>query len=156
MANFITEQEVKNTTQISGVTDGMLIAPFIITGQDKFLRQFLGEAFYTDLKGNLGSLSSPEQALVDDYIKPYLSWIVLSEALPRIRTRVHNGGVFQRSSQDTAPIDTKAFEREMAWAMETAISYQNIMERYLNDNASLYPLWKKCQSDKQQGVIIIA
>ena len=156
MANFITEQEVKNTTQISGVTDGMLIAPFIVTGQDKFLRPFLGEDFYTDLKGNLGSLSSPEEVLVNDYIKPYLAWIVLAEATPRIRTRIHNGGMFQRSSTDTAPIDQKAFDREIAWAMETAMSYQKIMERYLNDNASLYPLWKKCQSDKQTGIIIIA
>jgi len=156
MANFITAQQVRNVTQVSGEADGSLIEPFIITGQDKYLRQFLGDEFYTDLKAAIPSPTAAEATLIDDYITPYLCWVTLSEALPRIRTRVHNGGVFQRTSQDTAPVDQKAFDREIGWAKETFASYQSIMERFLDDNATDYPLWKKCKSNPTRSVVIIA
>lgn len=156
MAEFTTVQEVKDRTQISGEADESLIAPFIITAQDKFLRVFLGEDFYQQLKAAIPSPSGAQATLINTYIKPYLAWFTLAEALPRIRSRVHNGGVFNRSSQDTSPIDQKAFDREMGWARETGERYGTIMADYLNDNTSTFPLWKStCKSNQGSSSVIM-
>lgn len=144
MAEFITAQQVRDVTQISGVTDGSLIEPFIITAQDRYLRLFLGEDFYQQLKAALSAPSNAQATLINTYIKPYLCWYTLHDALPRIRTRIHNGGVFNRTSQDTAPVDQKAFDREMGWCKETADRYAKIMSDYLDLNTSTFTLWKSC------------
>jgi len=150
MPDFITVQEVKDRTQVSGVTDEALIQPFITTAQDKYIRQALGADFYIALKA-MNPPAGVFATLVDDYIVPALAWYTLLDAFPRIKSRVHNGGVFNRSSQDTAPIDTNSNDREMGWIRETADTYLRIMVKYLNDNSTDYPLWQTSENCETRG-----
>jgi hypothetical protein len=146
MAEFITPQEVRDVTQVSGVTDGALIEPFIRTASDKYIRQEFGTAFYAQMVAANNGTPTPEEAALIAQIKPALIWWTLYEALPTLRTRIHNGGIFERSSQDTNPASQVGVDRIMGWARETAVTYQNYMIEFLDTNKTDYPLWdEKCK-----------
>ena len=82
--------------------------------------------------------------LVNDYIKNYLVFCVKFEILPDITYNTTSQGVVDNLADFTSPVDPSKLNYLRQETFKKAETYKKKMEKYLDDNITLYPEWKGC------------
>ncbi|CAB5208357.1 hypothetical protein UFOVP182_25 [uncultured Caudovirales phage] len=111
MSQFIlTENYLRANLPISDNLDIKLVIPFINEVEIILLQDILGTLAFNELKTRWTNkaLDDNEKILVTTYIKPFLAWKTLYEALPWIAIQVRNKGVVQQESETNKPADDLA------------------------------------------------
>jgi hypothetical protein len=98
----------------------------------------LGEDLYNACVG--GSYVT----LVNEYIKNYLAFCVKFEILPDITYNTTSQGVVDNLADFTSPVDPQKLNYLRSETYKKAETYKKKMEKYLDDNQTLYPEWKGC------------
>ena len=143
-ATFIDDQYLKDYTPIGQNIDPLQVYPFVETAQDMYIQDLLGTPLYMDLTYKLYmgiTFSQIEWTLVELCSKA-LAYYTVYLAVPHLAIKIRNVGVARATSDNTQPSTMEEMRyirnevKDMAefWAERTVI--------YLNNYASLYPLYR--------------
>ena len=141
MALIISENYLKEMSIINGNTDMKLLTPTIRLCQDKYVKPILGSDLFDEIIGEIPTLSSANQTLMDDYILPAMLLYVVSEAAPVFKYRYANRGLMVNTSDHANQADFN----EMRWLMDKwkndAEWYAEQATKFLMENSNDYPLY---------------
>ena len=105
-ALFITIQDLKAKSIISGSTDADKLIHFIEVAQDIHIQNYLGGNLYDKLQALIisGDIDLPAnsdyKSLRDVYIKPMLIWFTQAEYFPFSMFKIDNGGISKHRGED--------------------------------------------------------
>ena len=137
MTNIITIEELKNSVLNANVDDEY-IQPALTEAQDIYLREILGDKLYDTILGMIDAetLAGKYQTLVDQYIKPYLTYEIQALICVPINFKIRNAGVINQYGQDFNTSGMKDTEYLKSYYDNKAEFYAGRMVRYLTANAA--------------------
>lgn len=141
MATILSENYLRSTLSISDNLDIKLLMPFVNEVEQIHLRDTLGDLATNELKARYEAktLDDNEKHLVSVYIKPYMAWKVLYEALPWITTQVRNKGVVQQDSENNVKVDDMPkINLLLKKADEKSAAFEKRLKDYLCNFANEY------------------
>ena len=143
-ALFITENKLKKTTVINENVDTSLLTPYIKIAQEQYIRPILGEALYDDLASSIvaNDLTANETTLLNKISEP-LAYYTFYSAIPFIATQISNKGVLVKNSDNNSiSADNARLDLLTKRIQNIADHYASRLKDYLDDNASLFPLYR--------------
>lgn len=134
-ALLISEQRVKQYTNLDNNVRMEEITPFIIQSQDLYLQPRLGTKFFDRLKAGViaGDLSADEKGLLNDYISPMLAHYSVYMMLPGLKYKLVEKGIVSGTSEETSPTSLQELEYLRNSTMETAQFYDERLRDHLRD-----------------------
>jgi len=141
MKNILSENYLRSTISVSDNLDIKLLMPFVNEVEQIHLRDTLGDKAFNELKFRYENqtLDDNEKHLVSYYIKPYMAWKVLYEALPWITTQVRNKGVVQQDSENNVKVDDlPKINMLLRKADEKSAAFEKRLKDYLTNFAHEY------------------
>jgi len=134
-ALLISEQRVKQYTNLDNNVRVEEITPFIIQTQDIYLQPRLGTKFFDRLKEGViaGDLNADEKALLNDYISPMLAHYSVYLMLPGIKYKLVDKGVVSGISEETAATSLEELEYLRQSVANTAEFYAERLRERLHD-----------------------
>jgi hypothetical protein len=134
---LISEQKLKNFTQINKNCDIDVLRAEITITQDISLQTLLGTLFYEHLLSCVSAtgntFNADEKILVDEYISKFLIHQSFYQALPALHLRVMNRGIVGGQDSDNskyADMETLKYLRSIQ--KNTADFYMTRLQDYLN------------------------
>lgn len=109
---LVTASEVIVNSFTNQATDQALISDNIITVAElAHIKSELGLDFYEELKtqNHNGNLSTDNQTLMDDYLKPCLAWFVRFEVLNEIQYKSSSSGLMTNVDEFSTPVSNEVF-----------------------------------------------
>lgn len=156
---MITVSEVKDWAVVSSEMDTAYLDQYILMSQREYIRSYLGSDFYDELLDqldNTATLTSDNETLMDDYVKPALAHYVVYESLPQVRNQIAKGGVFNNLSETSDISSGQDYGRLRDDYLIKASSFRNEIDIFIKnqqeDDSTKYPLY--CGKDNQSGGII--
>jgi hypothetical protein len=144
-ALFITINDLKRKSIIDGNVDADKLIQFIEVAQDTHIQNYLGGLLYKKLQALIlagtidDAVNSDYKLLLDDYVKPMLTWFTQSSYLPFAMYQISNGGVFKHRSENSETISLEEMRMMLAKVTETAEFYTRRFVDYMDYNSTLYP-----------------
>ena len=140
MTYFITIEELKQTT-FNANLDDEYIAPALEEAQSIYLREIIGDLLYSSITSKIDeeTLSGKYLTLVNQYIKPYLTYKVQSVIVIPLNNKTRNAGVIQQYDQgfNTSTMKDTAYLAD--YYNSRAEFYANRLTTYLQKNAADFP-----------------
>lgn len=151
-ALFITIQDLKAKSIISGNTDADKLIHFIEVAQDIHIQNYLGGKLYDKLQAliisgdiDLGA-NSDYKSLRDDYIKPMLIWFTQAEYFPFSMFKIDNGGISKHRGEDSDSVNYSDVDRMMSKINDRSEFYTRRFLDYICDNSTKYPEYTNNQN----------
>lgn len=144
-ALFITVQDLKSRSIISGNTDADKLIHYIEVAQDIHIQNYLGGSLYDKLQALILSgdidlaANSDYKALRDSYIKPMLTWFTQAEYLPFSMFKIDNGGVAKHRGEDSDTVNFSDVDRMMSKINDRAEFYTRRFLDYMCNNSNKFP-----------------
>jgi len=140
-ALLVSEQRLKQWTQLDDNVRVNEITPFILQAQDIYLQDSLGTKFYTRIKNGIiaDDLTANEKLLLNDYIAPTLMQYALYLMLPSIKYKVANQGILNGTSEETSPTTLDELKYLRQSTLDTAEFYNKRLIEFFQDNPSMFP-----------------
>jgi hypothetical protein len=143
MANtalLVSEQRLKQWTQLDDNIRMNEITPFIIQAQDIYMQDTLGTKFYTRLKAGViaNDLTADEEQLLNEYIGPCLMQYSLYLMLPSIKYKIANQGILNGTSEETSPTTLDELQYLRQSTLNTAEFYNQRLLKFFRDNPSMF------------------
>lgn len=144
-ALFITVQDLKAKSIISGSTDADKLIHYIEVAQDIHIQNYLGGSLYDKLQALIisGDIdlagNSDYKALRDSYIKPMLTWFTQAEYLPFAMFKIDNGGVAKHRGEDSDTVNFSDVDRMMSKINDRAEFYTRRFLDYICNNSNKFP-----------------
>ena len=150
---YLTVDKLKDFTPIVASVDVTLLENWIPVSETMHIVPVLGDALDTALKTELEALGTltGNNATLLTYILNASAWYCFFESSSFIRTKFNNKSATQQYSENSqvAPLeDFKAIRQEI-W--DKAQFFRNRLIDYLEDNKSLFPLYRSCDEDCDNG-----
>jgi hypothetical protein len=128
---IITEQEVKNWTDISNNVQSSSLAFAITISQDLYVRTALGEKLYEELVGQVANntLTALNTTLLNGNdrlfrgIKPGLAWWIAYESYTYLHSKISPTGIQSKSTDQATSIDSRSLEIRKNMAKKKAEYY---------------------------------
>jgi len=152
-ALFITVQDLKAKSIISGGTDADKLIHYIEVAQDIHIQNYLGGSLYDKLQALIISgdidlaANSDYKALRDSYIKPMLTWFTQAEYLPFAMFKIDNGGVAKHRGEESDTVNFSDVDRMMSKINDRAEFYTRRFLDYICNNSNKFPEY----SDNNNG-----
>ena len=151
---IITEQEVKNWTDISNNVQSSSLAFAITISQDLYVRTALGEKLYEELVDQVATdtLTALNTTLLNGNdrlfrgIKPGLAWWIAYESYTYLHSKISPTGIQSKSTEQATSIDSRSLEIRKNMAKKKAEYYIDQLICYLRDNETDYPLFRDSDS----------
>lgn len=155
---MMTAAEVKSQAIVDSNFDTAYIDQYILMAQRKYIKPFLGTDFYDEITDEIDTtLSSDNDTLLDDYIKPALAHYVIYESLPQLRNQIAKGGVFLNLSETSDAASDLGYgqirDDYIAKAEALRVQADNFIQEEQDDDSTKYPLY--CGRKSQNGGIIL-
>jgi hypothetical protein len=144
-ALFITTNDLKQRSIISGAVDPDKIVQFIEVAQDTHIQNYLGGKLYKKMQTLItgGTLNDAANAdyknLLDTYIKPMLIWFAQADYIPFAAFQISNGGVYKHRSENSDSVSMDEINMLTKRALETAEFYSRRFMDYMDHYSYLYP-----------------
>lgn len=121
------------------------------------IKPILGQELYDTIIAHkaANTLTSDETALINNYIKRPLMWYSYANCLINVFNQSGANGVFQQRNEFGSSVSQAAFANSKAEATRIADSYGEILRKYLEDNTTTFPLYKKESETKYSFGIIL-
>lgn len=141
---FVTTSYIKNYGIVEGNLDDKLITSTIRMVQDINLQPILGSSLYNAISDQIANntLTAANTTLLDDYIAPYMLWMVVAEGTVIFNYRYSNKAVNTMNSENQFPVTMKELELLQAKYSAKADFYGKRMSLFLEDNPTNYPLFR--------------
>ena len=144
-ALFVTIQDIKQKSIISGNVDPDKIIQFVEVAQDTHIQNYLGGKLYDKLQdlvinNTLSDVSNADyKTLIDEYVKPMLIWFTQATYMPFAAYQINNGGVYKHTSENSVSVEQEELNALTRRAHETAEFYTRRFMDYMDFNSSKYP-----------------
>jgi hypothetical protein len=140
-ALLVSEQRLKQWTNLDNNVRVEEITPFIIQAQDIYIQDTLGTKFYNRIKEGIiaADLNTNETAFLQDYIGPCLMQFSLYLMMPGLKYSLTDKGVLSGSSEETTQTSLDELKYLRQAALDTAQFYQKRMREFLFDNPGMFP-----------------
>jgi len=140
-ALFISAEDIKKNTLLSGSVDVDKFINYIKIAQEIHLQNYLGTDLYTRLQAGIvaNDLTSLETTLINDYIQDALIHFATAEYLPFAAYQVANGGVFKHTSENSFNADKSEVDFLVQKERDFAQYYVKRLVDYLCENSEDYP-----------------
>jgi hypothetical protein len=140
-ALFITPEDLKRNTSLSGSIDEDKFMQYILIAQEIHLQNYLGTNLYNRLQEGItaSDLNANEVILLSDYVQNCLIHFANATYLPFAPWQVANGGVFKHTSENSVAADQSDIDYLVAAEKGLAEYYAQRLVDYLCDNSDLYP-----------------
>ena len=149
-ALLVSEQRLKQYTNLDSNVRNEEIAPWIIMGQDIYMQTSLGTPFLNRLKEGVvaNDLNAAELLLLNDYIAPTLMQYSLYLMYPSIKYRVVEKGLVSGNSEDTDATSLEELKYLRQTTLDSAEFYDARLREYLCDVATgTFPQYDVVNSD---------
>jgi len=144
--SFIDTTYIKTNSPMSKNVDEEVIAPILITAQEKYIIPVLGTHLYEDLQNvleayiNSGTtISSSYITLINDYIKPLQNHYSLYELVPYLNYKMTNISVAKKASEFSQPTAVDEMNYLRNTIKSTAQFYADRLVKFLEANYATYP-----------------
>jgi len=144
-ALFITLQDLKRKSIISGNVDGDKLIQFVEVAQDTHIQNYLGGLLYEKLQdliisGDIDLVGNAKyKSLLDTYIKPMLVWYTQASYLPFAAFQISNGGVFKHRSENSDVATSDDIKEMTNRVNQTADFYTRRFQDFMGYNSHDYP-----------------
>ena len=162
MAKLINAIEVIENALLHDNIDPSLIKDtFIEVSQEEHIRPILTQDLYDLIvsEKNSGTFTGLNETLLNDYIKPALSFFVILDILPTLTLRITNKGLMINSSETSQAATREERLDIMTKYRELGKTMLEKMERYLDDNSISFTTYQNGSSaiitTKLKGGIIL-
>ena len=147
MANWITTQEVKDSTLIQQNVADFLFENDIEYAQETKIEPCLGEDLVDRINLELSTTVSTEiQKLLDDFIKPAQELWTFYLAVPNMGTKFTNKGIFKKADEVNVPATVEDVEYIRRPYRNRAEFKTNKLIKFLVANPDDYPEYLKCKN----------
>jgi len=138
---FISEQRLKDRSNLSDNVDPKELLPTVKYVQDRYVLPLCGTKLYLKLQADIQAytLAGAYKELIDFYITDALVWYTLSEMPISMQYKLLNKGVMQRSSESAQPISFSDLVKVMDAYKDRGEYYAQQAIRYLCENQSSFP-----------------
>ena len=152
MANtalLVSEQRLKQWTNLDNNVRVEEITPFIIQAQDIYIQDQLGTKFYNRIKQGVinNDLNADENTFLKDYIGPTLMQYALYLMMPGLKYKLSDKGVLSGSSEETTQTSLDELKYLRQSVIDTAEFYADRLREYLIDNPGLFPEYQTPGTD---------
>ena len=148
-ALLVSEQRLKQWTNLDENVRVEEITPFIIQAQDIYIQDQLGTLFYNRIKDGIiaNDLNANEAAFLQDYIGPTIMQYALYLMMPGLKYKLSDKGVLSGSSENAtqSTLDELKYLRQST--LDTAEFYAERLREYLLDNPGIFPQYTNPGSD---------
>jgi hypothetical protein len=140
-ALFISEDFLKDNTQVSKNVDIKYIKEAILWAQDSEIQTVVGTTYYNTLIAYViaNTLAGVDKALMDNYIQPCLKHYVTGECIRMAHYKITNKGLQIQNSEQSSP----AFKSDVDYICESELNkaqwYKQRLVNYLCENSTLFP-----------------
>tara|TARA_B110000902_G_scaffold194547_1_gene220489 strand:+ start:741 stop:1253 length:513 start_codon:yes stop_codon:yes gene_type:complete len=151
-ALFITIQDLKANSIISGNTDADKLIHFVEVAQDMHIQNYLGGKLYDKLQqlilsGDIDlAINSDYKSLRDVYIKPMLIWFTQSEYFPFSMFKMDNGGVSKHRGEESESVNFSDIDRMTSKITDRSEFYTRRFLDYICYNSSKFPEYTENQN----------
>ena len=140
---LITKNEIIKACALSSVADDSRVNVCIQQAMNR-LRTVLCRDFFNELivEFNAETYTGLNETLVEDYIRPYLSWLAY-ESYVLIGSQANTkAGFREHLDEDSQPVTDQRLKSIMKNAYEQSEFYRSLMLEYLYDNEDDFATWK--------------
>lgn len=139
---FISENKLKNFTDLNNAIDPDLLKNAVREAQDIHVQRMLGYNLYqkliSDVKNN--TLTGVYKTLMDVYVQDSLLYWAYFEALEAIWLRPRNNGlIIPQGGESSVGVDSKVYDKKRESVKNKAEWYSERLVGYLIDNGTLFP-----------------
>lgn len=144
-ALFVTLQDIKQKSIISGNVDPDKLLGFVEVAQDTHIQNYLGGNLYKTMQDMIinntidDAGNSDYKVLLDSYVKPMLIWFTQATYMPFAAYQISNGGVFKHTSENSESVTQEEINALKRSATETAEFYTRRFMDYMDFYSHLYP-----------------
>ena len=145
---LISDKDVKIFTNLDGNIDPDFITPQINAAQDIELERILGTALLVKIQNEIDAdtLAGVYEYLVDEYIKPCLSWYTVAYLIPFHAYNVDKKGLFKHQSETSVTPDKSEIDYLRSIAESKGQFYGDRMKKYICANNSDYPEYSELEN----------
>ena len=140
---LVSEQRMKQWTNLDSNIRIEVLTPSIIQAQDLYIQNTLGTPFYKRLKEGVvnNDLTSDEESFLKDYVGPCLIQYALYLLMPSLKYKMVEKGILNGTSEETQPttLDEMKYLREST--LDTAEFYNKRMLEFLKQNPNMFSLY---------------
>ena len=150
LAILISEQRVKQITNLDDNVRVDEITPFIIQAQDLYLQDTLGTKLFNRLKDGVvaNDLNADEQTLLNDYIGSMLANYALYLMLPGLKYKLVEKGIVSGQSEETGATSLDELKYLRQTVLDTAEFYDKRLRQFLCDvDSGTYPQYDSPGND---------
>jgi len=149
VALFISPEDIKKNTILSGSVDVDKFINFIKIAQEIHIQNYLGTKLYKRIQQGItnNDLNADEVILLNDYIQDALIHFAAADYLPFAAYQVSNGGVFKHNSENSVNADKTEIDSLVQKEREFSQYYVKRLVRYLCNNNKLYPEYTQNQNE---------
>jgi len=132
---------IRQYTELNKSVEEGYLRSSIRKAQDIELQPLLGTDLYNKILDDTknATISGAYLTLKDTYIKQCLVEWTLYYLIPVLDTKIDNGGIVQRISENTTPATSTGVNRLMDHHLASAKFYAQRMVNYICENSSLFP-----------------
>jgi len=140
---FVSEEKLKYFTSVNQNVSPNDLVPYILQAQDIYLQGYLGTTYYNSLKSKVlaGTVSGPDQYLMDNYIGSALCNWGLSMALPFLKYKIFNKSVLSPKSETADSITLEELKFLQNECRNTAETYSKRLIEWMRNHPADYPLY---------------
>jgi hypothetical protein len=135
---LISEQKIKNFTDIDQNVTSAVLLPFISVVQQTKLEYIIGGKYYQELLNGVinSNLNTNDTNFLEYFAQPMLIWSAYAECLPSVFMRIKNNGIVN-GAENTVTI------KEMEYMQQRADDRSQFFEQRMIEqiiwNSNLYP-----------------
>ena len=146
--HFITDEELKAQGFINDNIDDEYLDSARYEAQTIYLKEILGDRLYKRIDNDikLETLTEDYQLLLDEYIKPFLSYNVIANLVMVVNFKVRNAGVVTQYGTDFQSSDMKDAEKLREYYNSKAEFFQNRLIEFLKKHSDNYTEY--CYDDR--------
>jgi hypothetical protein len=139
---FITEQKIRERTQINESVDDKLITSAVLDAQDISLKPIIGSVLFDKLTNDIvsGSVVDPYKTLLENYIQPFLIYSTNYYVVENIYVRERNNGLLNPTGGDNSSMVSKQmYDTRLESIKSKKEFYAKQLALYLLENNNLFP-----------------
>lgn len=139
-ALLVSEQRLKQWTNLDSNIRTEEITPFIISAQDVYIQTSLGTKFFERIQEGIiaDDLTADEEALLKQYIAPTLMQYAVYLMLPSIKYKLVEKGLVSGTSEDSAGTSLDELKYLRQSHLDLAEFYDQRLREYLCDNPGMF------------------
>jgi hypothetical protein len=151
---LISEDYVKENSNLNDNVWGKLLLPAIREAQDIRLQSILGETFYNALlkKVDDGTIEDEEcgayKTLLDEWIQPFLMYQTICDLIPIIGSKICNLGVITSNDEYTQNVTEDERERVRIHYEQRADFYCRRMQNFILNNRDAFKEIDECDCQR--------